>query len=257
MTQSVLKQFTVTDRIALVTGASAGLGQAMALGLAEAGAHVAVIARAEKRLESVTAAIQALGRKVLPVVCNVADKDAVEAMVRQVRQHFGRIDILVNNAGITLRNTAEKFTDEEWHNVIDVNLNAVFYMCRAVGRIMLEQQYGKIINIASLLSFSGGITVQSYAAAKGGVAQLTKALANEWASRGVNVNAIAPGYFRTELTEALQNNPERNPGIVARIPAGDWGVPDQLKGSVVYLASDASSYTHGHILTVDGGWMAR
>jgi 2-dehydro-3-deoxy-D-gluconate 5-dehydrogenase len=253
----VLQQFTLTDRIALVTGASTGLGRAMAVGLAEAGADVAVVARTEQRLEGVCESIEKLGQKALPIACDLAERGAADHITSQVRDHFGQLDILVNNAGLTRRNKAEDFTDEDWHQVFDVNLHAVFYLCRSAGRIMLDQGYGKIINIASIISFSGGFTVQSYAASKGGVAQLTKALCNEWAGKGINVNAIAPGYFRTDLTESLQKDPDRNPQIVARIPAGDWGLPDQLKGAVVFLASEASSYVHGHILTADGGFMAR
>jgi 2-deoxy-D-gluconate 3-dehydrogenase len=178
-------------------------------------------------------------------------------LVEEVIEHYGAIDILVNNAGTILRAPAVDHSDEYWTKVIDTNLSSVFYLTKRAGRHMLSQGSGKIINIASLLTFQGGITVPSYAAAKGGVGQLTKAFANEWASKGVNVNAIAPGYMETDNTEALRNNPERARQIMERIPAGRWGTPEDLAGAAVFLASSASSYMHGHILVVDGGWMNR
>jgi len=257
MPESVMQQFDLTGKYALVTGASTGLGRAMAEALAEAGADVAVNGRSAERLQPVCDTITALGRKALPVACDVSDRDAAEAMVKTVNETFGRIDILVNNAGVQRRHKAEDFPVEDWHEVINVNLNAVFYLSQAVGRLMLKQGGGKIINTASLASFSGGITIPAYAASKGAVGQLTKALCNEWAGRNINVNAIAPGYFRTDLTQKLQDDPGRNEELMARMPAGDWGVPEQMKGAVVFLASEASTYVNGHLLVVDGGWMAR
>lgn len=249
--------FDLSGKTALVTGASRGIGQAIAIGLAEAGADiVAVASRAENAADTVSQ-ITALGREASAVGCDQSSPDAIGRAVEAAYEFTGAIDILVNNAGTIRRSPARDYSDEDWSAVIDTNLTGVFQFCRAVGGKMIDQGHGKIINIASLLSFQGGITVPAYAASKGGVSQLTKALANEWASLGVQVNAIAPGYIATDNTAALRANPERNTAILARIPTGRWGEAKDIAGAAVFLASPASDYVNGHILTVDGGWMAR
>jgi len=249
--------FDLTGRVALVTGASRGIGAAVAKALASAGAEVALHASAE--LPAATeAAILRQGGQARGFVANLSDRGATDDLMSAVLGSYGRLDILVNNAGICPRTPAADHPDEMWDEVIAVNLTSVFRLSRAVGRHMLERgSGGKIINVASLLSFQGGITVPSYAASKGGVGQLTKALANEWAAHGVNVNAIAPGYIRTDTTAPLEANDTRNRQILERIPAGRWGEPEDLGGAVVFLASRASDYVHGHLLVVDGGWMGR
>jgi 2-dehydro-3-deoxy-D-gluconate 5-dehydrogenase len=228
----------------------------MAIGLAEAGADAALVASRSSLDEAVTA-IRSLGRKVVPFTCDVADANQRRKLVDDVLRAFSRIDILVNNAGTMHRDRCEDFPLSEWQRTIEVNVTSVFELSQIVARHMLARGSGKIINIASLLSFSGGLTVPAYTASKHAVAGLTKAMANEWASRGINVNAIAPGYMETELSRPVLKDPRRGPGLLARIPAGRWGTPDDLKGAVVFLASSASDYIHGHILAVDGGWMAR
>lgn len=248
--------FSLEGRAALVTGASRGLGAAIAVGLAEAGADVAVHGHTRSADET-CARVRALGRRALPVSGDMADPSVPERLVREAVAGLGRLDVLVNNAGTIRRAPAVETTDEDWLAVVEVDLHAVFRACRAAGRHMLAQGRGKIVNVASLLSFQGGLTVPAYAASKGGVAQLTKALANEWAARGVNVNAIAPGYVRTDNTAALQADPIRSRQILERIPAGRWGEPADLAGAAVFLASPASDYVHGHVLVVDGGWMGR
>jgi len=248
--------FSLEGRVALVTGASRGLGAAIATGLAEAGADVAVHGN-EHSPEATCARVRAVGRRALPVVGDLADPAVPARLVAEAVAGLGGLDVLVNNAGIIRRAPATGTSDEDWLAVVNVNLHAVFRACRAAGRHMLERGRGKVVNVASLLSFQGGITVPAYAAAKGGVAQLTKALANEWAARGVNVNAIAPGYVRTDNTEALQKDPVRSRQILERIPAGRWGEPADVVGAAVFLASSASDYVHGHLLVVDGGWMGR
>ncbi len=239
----------------MVTGASTGLGAAMSFGLAEAGADVVLVDHRERR--AVAEEIQSLGRKSLSLHGDLSSLDTISQFVEKTLTHFGKVDILVNNAGIIRRTPAIDFSEEDWDAVMDLNSKAVFFLSQAVARDMLKRSYGKIINIASLLSFSGGITVPSYAASKGAVAQTTKALANEWAQHGICVNAIAPGYMVTDNTQALRENPQRNQAITARIPANRWGNPEDMKGAVVFLASSASDYVNGHLLTVDGGWMAR
>jgi 2-deoxy-D-gluconate 3-dehydrogenase len=239
-----------------VTGSSRGLGAAMAKGLAEAGANVAVHG-SSRMPEATLDALTKMGTNCVGLVGNVGKADVCARLVEETVGHFGTIDILVNNAGTIKRAPAIEHPEEYWQELIDVNLSSVFRLMQHAGRHMLARGSGKIINIASLLTFQGGITVPSYAAAKGGVGQLTKAFANEWAAKGVNVNAIAPGYMDTDNTEALRNNPERARQILERIPAGRWGKPEDLAGAVVYLASSASDYVHGHILVVDGGWMNR
>jgi 2-deoxy-D-gluconate 3-dehydrogenase len=248
--------FRLDGKVALVTGTSRGLGAGMALALAQAGADVAVHDReapcATERL------LAGLGRKTACLTGDLGDRAAADRLVADTIDRMGRLDILVNNAGIIRRRPVAEHTDEDWDDVLEINLTCVFRLCRAAGRHMLERgDGGKIINIASLLAFQGGVTVPGYAAAKGGVAQLTKALANEWASRGINVNAIAPGYMETDNTAALRQDALRTRQITERIPAGRWGTPPDLAGAAVFLASRASDYVHGHVLVVDGGWMAR
>jgi 2-dehydro-3-deoxy-D-gluconate 5-dehydrogenase len=248
--------FRLDGLSALVTGAAAGIGEAIALALAEAGADVAC--HGNRRVPDETAdKVRALGRRTLALRGDLADKKTPDALVKATLESLGRIDLLINNAGTIRRAPAAEHPDEDWDLVLEVNLSSVFRLCRAAGQRMLAQGRGKIVNIASLLSFQGGITVPSYAASKGGVAQLTKALANEWAARGVNVNAIAPGYIRTENTAALQKDPTRSRQILERIPAGRWGEPSDLGGAAVFLCSSASDYVSGHVLVVDGGWMGR
>jgi 2-deoxy-D-gluconate 3-dehydrogenase len=249
-------QFKLDDKVVLVTGASRGLGAEIAVALAEAGADVAVHGNTLST-EATCTRIRDLGRRVLPVAGDLADPGVPERLVAETVGGLGTLDVLVNNAGTIRRAPAAETTDEDWLAVVDVNLHGVFRACRAAGRHMLEKGRGKIVNIASLLSFQGGVAVPAYAASKGGVAQLTRALANEWAGRGVNVNAIAPGYMRTDNTAALQADATRNRQILERIPAGRWGEPSDVAGAAVFLASAASDYVHGHVLVVDGGWMGR
>lgn len=248
--------FRCTGRTAIVTGASRGLGAAAADALAGAGANVVLIGRDAEALRAQEKRAAAHGVEALALECDVADRDAIHDAVARAAERFGEIDILVNNAGIIRRSPAEEYSLEDWNDVIAVNTTAAFLTAQEVGRGMLERGSGKIINIASLLSFSGGLNVVAYTASKSAVAGLTRALANEWAGRGVNVNAIAPGYFHTDATAALQRNTERYEALRARIPARRWGEPEELAGAVVFLASRASDYVHGHILVVDGGWMA-
>jgi len=253
----VLDSFRLDGKVALVTGVGRGLGQAMALGLAEAGAAVAGLYLS--RYEETQAQVKALGRRFLPVPCDLqaATPAQLKAVVDQVSGELGRLDILVNNAGIIRRAPALEFSEQDWDDVLQVNLKALFFLSQAAARVMVQQGGGKIIHVASMLSFQGGITVPSYTAAKSAVAGLTRAMANEWAARGINVNAIAPGYMATDNTAPLRADPKRNPAILARIPAGAWGDPAELQGVVVFLASAASSYMHGAIVPVDGGWLAR
>ena len=253
----ILDSFRLDGKVALVTGVGRGLGQAMALGLAEAGADVAGLYLS--RYEETQAQVKALGRRFLPAPCDLqeATPARLKAVVDQVTGELGRLDILVNNAGIIRRAPALEFSEQDWDDVIQVNLKALFFLSQAAARVMVQQGGGKIIHVASMLSYQGGITVPSYTAAKSAVAGLTRALANEWAAKGINVNAIAPGYMATDNTAPLRADPKRNPAILARIPAGTWGDPAELKGVVVFLASAASSYMHGAIVPVDGGWLAR
>ena len=231
---------------------------AMALGLAEAGADIiGVSANLELAGSQVSKAVEALGRKFKAYQADFSNRDSLYAFIKQVKVDSPRIDILVNNAGTILRNPAAEHSDEFWDEVLEVNLSSQFILSREIGSAMLAQGAGKIIFTASLLSFQGGINVPGYAASKGGIARLTMALANEWAGKGVNVNAIAPGYISTDNTAALREDKDRSSSILGRIPAGRWGEPEDFKGPVVFLASDASNYVHGTILTVDGGWMGR
>jgi 2-deoxy-D-gluconate 3-dehydrogenase len=255
---TILDKFKLTGKTALVTGARRGIGKAMAVALAEAGADVvATSAGLEAEGSDVAREIGALGRRSWCHACDLADRQAVYAFIAKVKAECPPVDILINNAGTILRKPAAEHPDDYWDKVVEVNLNAQFVLAREFGRDMLERGAGKIVFTASLLSFQGGITVPGYAAAKGGVAQLTKALANEWAGRNVQVNAIAPGYIATDNTAALRADPVRNPAILSRIPAGRWGDPSDLAGAVVFLASAASDYVSGEVLTVDGGWMGR
>ena len=253
----VLDKFKLDGKVALVTGASSGIGQAIAIALAEAGADVACHARSEEKAAETATAIENLGRRAAIVTCEMSDREAPARLVEETLSRFGRIDILINNAGTIRRSPAVDYSEDDWSTVIEVNLSSIFRLSQAVGRGMIQQGSGKIVNIASLLSFQGGITVPAYTASKSGVAGLTKALANEWAKSGVNVNAIAPGYMVTNNTEALRADETRNRQILERIPVGRWGAASDLAGAAVFLSSAASDYVHGHILTVDGGWMAR
>jgi 2-dehydro-3-deoxy-D-gluconate 5-dehydrogenase len=245
----------LAGKVALVTGGSRGLGAGIALGLASAGADVVV--HASKPPRETAAEIERLGRRAAALAADLSDPSAPARLAAEALAAFGRIDILINNAGVIRRAPAAEHSDEFWDDVIQVNLSSVFRLSRAIGKHMLERGSGKIVNVASLLSFQGGITVPGYAAAKGGVAQLTKALANEWAGRGLNVNAIAPGYMVTDNTAVLRADETRTRQIGERIPAGRWGTPADLAGAAVFLASPASDYVNGHVLVVDGGWLAR
>jgi 2-deoxy-D-gluconate 3-dehydrogenase len=247
--------FSLAGKVALVTGASRGLGAGMALGLAAAGADVVLHASAPPA--DTALAVERLGRRAAALAADLGDPAAPARLAADALAVYGRLDILINNAGIIRRQPADEHSDEFWDAVIEVNLSSVFRLSRAVGRHMLERGSGKIVNVASILSFQGGVTVPGYAAAKGGVAQLTKALANEWAGRGINVNAIAPGYMVTDNTAGLRADQVRTRQINERIPAGRWGTPADLAGAVVFLASPASDYVNGHVLAVDGGWLAR
>lgn len=254
----ILDLFALEGKTALVTGCKRGIGHGLAQALAEAGADiVGVSATLESSGSEIEKDVKALGRSFRAYACDFADRSALHGFVEQVKRDIPRVDILVNNAGTIFRTPAEEHPDEYWDKVIEVNLNAQFVLAREFGKLMVERGKGKIVFTASVLTFQGGITVPSYAASKGGVGQLAKALANEWAGKGVNVNAIAPGYIATDITAALRADQVRNEQILVRIPAGRWGEPDDLKGAVVFLASDASNYVNGEILTVDGGWMGR
>ncbi|MHA8078135.1 SDR family oxidoreductase [Aquirufa antheringensis] len=250
--------FDLTGKIALVTGCKRGIGMAMALGLAEAGADIiGVSANLELSGSQVSKAVETLGRQFKAYQADFSNRDSLYAFIKQLKVDYPRIDILVNNAGTILRNPAAEHSDEFWDEVLEVNLSSQFILSREIGSRMIAEGSGKIIFTASLLSFQGGINVPGYAASKGGIARLTMALANEWAGKGVNVNAIAPGYISTDNTTALREDKERSTSILGRIPAGRWGEPEDFKGPVVFLASEASNYVHGTILTVDGGWMGR
>lgn len=254
---SILDKFKLDGKVALVTGASVGLGAAMAVGLAQAGADVVCHGHHEGEADSTCELIKNLGRKSLAVHGDMADKNVPIHLVDDVINQFGRIDILINNAGMIRRTPATDYSEEDWMTVLEVNLSSVFRLSQAAGKMMIEQGGGKIINVASLLSFQGGITVPAYTASKSGVAGLTKALANEWAKHNINVNAIAPGYMATNNTAPLRADETRNRQILERIPANRWGEAEDLQGAAIFLASEASDYLQGHILIVDGGWMAR
>ncbi|MCX6623387.1 MAG: SDR family oxidoreductase [Acidobacteria bacterium] len=249
--------FSLTGQTAMVTGCRRGIGKAITLALARAGADIIGISHTLQPGSDIEGEVRELGRNFQGYACDFADRTAVYDLLHELQRRSAPIDILVNNAGAILRKAAVEHPDEYWDQILEVNLNSAFVLTRELGGQMVLRGAGKVIFIASLLTFQGGITVPSYAASKGGIGQLTKALANEWAPRGVNVNAIAPGYVETDNTTALRADPMRNPGILARIPAGRWGVPGDLAGAALFLASKASDYVHGTILVVDGGWLAR
>ncbi len=253
----ILEQFALTGKVAIVTGCSTGLGEGMALGLAEAGADiVGVSSRAETH--RAREYVEAMGRRFLQVQADLSSTHPVNHIVERTLERFGKIDILVNNAGIIRRQDAIDFTEKDWDDVMNVNIKSLFFLSQAVARQFMKQGAGgKIINIASMLSFQGGIRVPSYTASKSSVMGITRLLANEWAKHNINVNAIAPGYMVTNNTEALRKDPVRSGEILGRIPAGRWGLPEDLKGTVVFLASEASAYVNGFTIAVDGGWLAR
>jgi len=250
-----MNPFSLAGRVALVTGANTGLGQAIAFALAEAGADIIAVGRTEP--DETQRAVDKLGRRFLSIHADLGDTGTIPGVVQTALAELGHVDILVNNAGIIRRNDAVDFTEADWDAVLDVNLKSVFLLTQAVGRHMLQAGRGKVINMASMLSFQGGIRVASYTASKSAVAGLTRLLANEWAAKGVNVNAIAPGYFATANTSALRADEAPSRDILARIPAGRWGQPADIGGAAVFLAAPASDYVHGAIIPVDGGWLAR
>ncbi|HEY51117.1 MAG TPA: SDR family oxidoreductase [Dehalococcoidia bacterium] len=255
---SILDQFKLDGKLALVTGCKHGIGRAMTLALAEAGADIiGVSVTLEESGSEIAKEIESLGRKFKGYQCDFSDRRALYEFIARVQAENRIIDILVNNAGTIIRKPAVEHSDEYWDNVMEVNLSSHFVLTREIGKGMVTRKSGKVIFTASALTFQGGILVPSYAASKGGIGQLTKALANEWAAHGVNVNAIAPGYIATRLGEALRNDPVRGKAILERIPAGRWGEPDDLKGVIVFLASAASDYVSGAIVNVDGGWLSR
>ena len=247
--------FDLTGSSAIVTGASTGLGRGMALALASAGADVLLVDHVPST--DTAAEIQAMGRKGVILTADLMQMSSIPLVVETALASFGKVDILVNNAGIIRRTPAIDFSEKDWDDVLTINSKTVFFLSQAAARDMIKRKYGKIINVASLLAFQGGIIVPSYAASKGAVAQVTKALANEWAALGITVNAIAPGYMATNNTKALREDAVRSKAILDRIPAGRWGTPEDLQGAAVFLASHASDYVTGHVLVVDGGWMAR
>jgi 2-dehydro-3-deoxy-D-gluconate 5-dehydrogenase len=247
--------FDLSGKVAVITGASTGLGQGMALGLAEAGADVVLVDYVPSTETEQKA--KALGRKTLMLELNLMKMESISTLMEKALAAFGKIDILVNNAGIIRRTPAIDFSEKDWDEVMQINTKTVFFLSQACARDMMKRKYGKIINVASLLAFQGGIRVPSYAASKGAVAQITKSMANEWAKDGITINAIAPGYMATNNTSALRADEDRSKSILDRIPAGRWGVPADLQGTAVFLAAPASDYVNGHVLVVDGGWMAR
>ncbi|ATX93554.1 2-dehydro-3-deoxy-D-gluconate 5-dehydrogenase KduD [Citrobacter portucalensis] len=252
----IQEAFRLKGKVAIVTGCDTGLGQGMAVALAEAGCDVVGVNR--KIPHETAEKINAFGRRFMAIQADLSQQDALTSIVTQTVSAFGRVDILVNNAGTIRRQDALDFSEKDWDDVMNLNLKSVFFLSQAVARQFVAQgNGGKIINIASMLSFQGGIRVPSYTASKSGVLGITRLLANEWAAKGINVNAIAPGYMATNNTQQLRADSERNKEIIDRIPAGRWGTPDDLKGPVVFLASPASDYIHGYTLAVDGGWLAR
>lgn len=251
-----MNYFDLTGKVAVVTGAGRGLGEALAVGLAEAGADLVLVTNSTPA-DNTASKVRELGRKAITIQADVSDRTKLPGIIEKTVEEFGRIDILVNNAGIIRRTPAAEHSYQDWEDVINVNLNSVFVLCQEAGKRMIAQGSGKIINIASMLSFQGGINVPGYTASKHAVAGLTKQLGNEWASKGVQVNAIAPGYMATDNTEALRDDPVRSKQILDRIPAGRWGTGTDLAGAAIFLASSASDYMSGHVLCVDGGWMNR
>lgn len=252
----ILDQFSLAGKVAIVTGARTGLGQGMAAGLAEAGADIAGVDL--NNLDETGKRIEGAGRKFLGIEANLSSTNVIEDIINKTIAAFGRIDILINNAGIIRRADAIEFSEKDWDDVVSVNLKTVFFLSQAVAKQYIKQGTGgKIINIASMLSFQGGIRVPSYTASKSGVMGITRLMANEWAKDNINVNAIAPGYMATDNTTLLREDPERSREILGRIPAGRWGMPDDLKGVAVFLASGAAQYVNGYTIAVDGGWLAR
>ena len=252
----ILDLFNLNNQVAVITGGNRGLGLGIATALAQAGAHIVSVQRTDDTAQ-LAQAVAAAGRELLPLALDITQPETADLVLQATLLRFGRIDILVNNAGVQKRHPSHEFPLADWDEVMNVNMRAVFVFCQTFGREMLKQGRGKIINVASLLSFQGGLTVPAYAAAKHAVAGLTKALCNEWSSKGIHVNAIAPGYFDTDMNVALKADVNRNAAISARIPAGRWGQPEDMGGLAVFLASRASDYVHGQIIGVDGGWMAR
>lgn len=251
-----LKQFSLENKVAIVTGATRGIGQGIAVGLAEAGADIVGVATGN--MDTTKSLVEALGRQFLPIQANLVSLEPVEKIVRTTVNHFGRVDILVNNAGIIRRQPSLDFSVNNWDEVMNINLRSAFFLGQRVAKEFVKQKSrGKIINIVSMLSFQGGIFTPSYTASKSALAGITKTMCNEWAKYNINVNALAPGYIATDNTAPLREDENRNKSILDRIPAGRWGTPDDLKGACVFLASEASNYVHGHILAVDGGWLAR
>jgi 2-deoxy-D-gluconate 3-dehydrogenase len=253
----VLELFGLEGRTALVSGCRRGIGRAFAQALAEAGADIVGVSASLEKGSEVEGEVRALGRQFRGYACDFRDRKALYEFIGQVKRQVGRIDILVNNAGTIRRAPAAEHPDEYWDQVVEIDLSAQFVLAREFGKEMVERGEGKIVFTASVLSFQGGILVPGYAAAKGGIAQLTMALANEWAGKGVNVNAIAPGYIATDNNRALREDPVRSQQLLARIPAGRWGTPQDLKGALVWLCSEAARYVHGSVVVVDGGWLAR
>jgi 2-deoxy-D-gluconate 3-dehydrogenase len=247
--------FDLSGKTAIVTGASTGLGKGMTLGLAGAGADILLVDHVTS--EETLVEVRALGMQAEQIIIDLTKKDAVREVAAKALEKFGKIDILVNNAGIIRRSPAIEFSEKDWDEVMYLNSKVVFFLSQAAAKDMMKRKYGKIINVASLLSFQGGIIVPSYSASKGAVMQITKALANEWAKFGININAIAPGYMATNNTTALRADAVRSKSILDRIPAERWGTPEDLQGTAVFLASKASDYVNGHVLAVDGGWLAR
>lgn len=252
----ILEKFKLDGKTALVTGGNRGIGQFYALALAQAGADIITVSY-ESDFSETEKLITETGRKFKAYVCDFSNREDLYKFIKNVKSDFDRVDILVNNAGTILRKPIAEHPDEYWDKVIEINLTSQFVLTREFGRDMVERGYGKVVFIASLLSFQGGILVPGYAASKGGVKQLTMSFANEWASKGVTVNAIAPGYIATDNTKPLREDPVRNKAILDRIPAGRWGTPEDLMGTVVFLCSDASNYLNGTVVTVDGGWLGR
>jgi len=254
----ILDKFKLDGKTALVTGSKRGIGKAIAIALAEAGADIIGVSQSiEEEGSELEKNVRALSKNFKAYRCDFSDRNALYEFITRVKKDFDKIDILINNAGTIMRNPILEHSDEYWDKVIEVNLNAQFLLTREIGRGMIERGYGKIVFIASLLSFQGGITVPGYAASKGAIRQLTQSFANEWAVKGININAIAPGYISTDNTAALRADAQRNKSILERIPQGRWGKPEDMAGAALFLSSSASDYMDGSIITVDGGWMGR
>ncbi|MFQ5867301.1 MAG: SDR family NAD(P)-dependent oxidoreductase [bacterium] len=252
----ILEKMSLKGKVGIVTGASRGLGKGIAIGLVQAGADLAVTSRDIEKIEKVAEEIKNWGGEVLPLQVDVSRKEDIDRMLEKTLEKFGKIDFLFNNAGRITRVPSEDFSERDWDKEININLKGTFLCCQAVGRVMIKQKRGKIINISSIASFIGGKNISAYVASKGGVSQLTKSLASDWAKYNIRVNAIGPGYFTTDLTEPLRQDPERFSAINARIPLGRWGKPEDLAGIAVFLACDASDYITGQTIFVDGGWLA-